>query len=204
MLKKKDKIIILVCTILVLILLSATAVVVREQKNKDTQKALDFVISCGQKHGLTNVTASIEDGYIYITCSSFGCTYYSEMADVLKPIETKISTAIQKRSIPFDLPLKGIRYKCNGNEYYSEQDSIYKNGKKVYQKEAPRVPNTSIISSIPSSKSTKTKKKCPVCNGTGSVRYYTAGSALEAWLQGYEDFYVGTCTSCDGTGYYYE
>lgn len=42
--------------------------------------------------------------------------------------------------------------------------------------------------------------KCIVCNGTGSVRYYYGSSDLEAWLDGYDSFTVGPCTSCDGTG----
>ena len=42
--------------------------------------------------------------------------------------------------------------------------------------------------------------KCPVCNGTGYVRYYYGASALEAWLAGEPDYTVGPCTSCNGTG----
>lgn len=73
--------------------------------------------------------------------------------------------------------------------------------------ESHRIPSyTPSITSSPSSNSTqaKAKKTCPFCQGTGKVRYYVGGSALEAALNGYEDFYMGPCSSCDGTGYYYE
>ena len=42
--------------------------------------------------------------------------------------------------------------------------------------------------------------KCVVCNGTGYVKYYYGNSDLEAYLNGYDPYWFGKCTSCDGTG----
>lgn len=44
------------------------------------------------------------------------------------------------------------------------------------------------------------KTKCGICNGTGSVRYYYGDSDLQAYLDGYDPFTVGECTTCKGTG----
>ena len=49
----------------------------------------------------------------------------------------------------------------------------------------------------------KEKVKCSICNGTGKVKYYYGDSALEAALDGKNDYEYGPCTSCDGTGYTY-
>ena len=52
-----------------------------------------------------------------------------------------------------------------------------------------------------SSGGTTEKVKCSMCNGTGHVKYYYGGSALEAALNGQNDYEYGPCTSCNGTGY---
>lgn len=55
-----------------------------------------------------------------------------------------------------------------------------------------------------SSSSTKTvseRVKCSMCNGTGTVKYYYGESALEAALNGHDDYEFGPCSTCDGTGY---
>lgn len=44
--------------------------------------------------------------------------------------------------------------------------------------------------------------KCPMCDGTGKVRYYYGESDLEAYITGHESYTVGKCTSCGGTGKY--
>ena len=49
--------------------------------------------------------------------------------------------------------------------------------------------------------STTEKVKCSMCNGTGQVEYYYGESALEAALNGQNDYELGPCTSCNGTGY---
>ena len=41
---------------------------------------------------------------------------------------------------------------------------------------------------------------CALCNGTGVAKFYYGGSALEAWLDGYNDYEYQECPSCDGTG----
>lgn len=41
---------------------------------------------------------------------------------------------------------------------------------------------------------------CYVCSGTGSVKYYYGESALEAALNGQNDYEYGVCPSCHGTG----
>lgn len=40
-------------------------------------------------------------------------------------------------------------------------------------------------------------KKCSVCNGTGYVKYYYGDSDLQAYLDGYDPYTVGKCTSCN-------
>ena len=52
--------------------------------------------------------------------------------------------------------------------------------------------------------STKTKTKCPTCNGSGLIRYYYGGSSLEALLDGQPDSTVQKCYTCDGSGYIYK
>lgn len=47
------------------------------------------------------------------------------------------------------------------------------------------------------------KVTCSMCNGTGLVKYYYGSSALEAAMDGHDDYEYGKCTSCDGTGYTY-
>ena len=42
-----------------------------------------------------------------------------------------------------------------------------------------------------------------MCNGTGLVKYYYGSSALEAAMDGHDDYEYGKCTSCDGTVYTY-
>ena len=62
-----------------------------------------------------------------------------------------------------------------------------------------------VTSNSPNNISSVNKERvtCSMCNGTGSVKYYYGGSALEAALDGYNDYEYGPCTSCDGTGYTY-
>lgn len=43
--------------------------------------------------------------------------------------------------------------------------------------------------------------KCAVCNGSGYVKYYYGDSDLQAYLDGYDPYTVGKCTSCKGKGY---
>ncbi len=66
-------------------------------------------------------------------------------------------------------------------------------------------PETKDSNSKSSSTTTSSKEKitCSFCNGTGSVKYYYGGSALEAALNGQNDYEYGKCTSCDGEGYKY-
>ena len=60
--------------------------------------------------------------------------------------------------------------------------------------------NTKSSSSYNSSKERVT---CSFCNGTGKVKYYYGDSAVEAALNGHNDYEYGVCTSCDGKGYIY-
>lgn len=54
------------------------------------------------------------------------------------------------------------------------------------------------------SSSSSTKKVCPNCGGTGTVKYYYGSSDLEAVLSGHDPYTLGDCPMCDGTGYVYE
>ncbi len=42
--------------------------------------------------------------------------------------------------------------------------------------------------------------RCLMCNGSGYVKYYYGNSDLEAFLNGYDPYTVGKCTSCGGSG----
>ena len=44
------------------------------------------------------------------------------------------------------------------------------------------------------------KRTCPNCGGTGIIKYYYGSSAIEAALDGYDDYQVGECSMCKGTG----
>ena len=64
----------------------------------------------------------------------------------------------------------------------------------------PTPTSTPSSTSAPSVGSTA-RVTCSMCNGTGKVRYYYGDSALEAALDGENDYEYGICTSCNGTGY---
>lgn len=67
--------------------------------------------------------------------------------------------------------------------YENDKDcSIYKNGEKVFSVKPPR------------------PGACPLCNGSGNVRYYVGSSDWEAYLMGYDPYTIGPCPTCDGTG----
>lgn len=51
-----------------------------------------------------------------------------------------------------------------------------------------------------SSSAISSSEKCINCNGTGYVRYYYGESDLQAYLEGYDPYYIGECPLCDGTG----
>lgn len=167
---------------------------------KDNQRILDKYIDYATQSGLKNVTASIDiHRKVSIHCDSFGSLSSPDKLKILESIGEKVASKKENHRYEWGIVSNGDYYEMK--KFYGAQ--LYKNGVCAYipvYETRPSKPSRS--SSVGNSK--KTKKKCIFCNGTGSVRYYYGGSALEAWLDGYEDYYMGPCSSCDGTGYYYE
>ncbi len=64
-------------------------------------------------------------------------------------------------------------------------------------------PTPSPKNSNTTSKHHTEKVTCSNCNGTGKVKYYYGSSALEAALNGHNDYEYGPCSNCDGKGYKY-
>ncbi len=88
----------------------------------------------------------------------------------------------------------------DGNIYEFGEYSVYKNGDNVCQiKELPKKPGSS-GSGYNSGINSNKEDKCAICNGTGYVKYYYGESDLQAYLDGYDPYTVGKCTSCGGTG----
>lgn len=78
-----------------------------------------------------------------------------------------------------------------GSEYLYEKSylyhNVYKDGEVIYQVyEEPPKPGSPGV--------------CPNCNGSGLVKFYYGSSDLEAWLDGYDPYTVGPCSTCEGTG----
>ncbi len=100
----------------------------------------------------------------------------------------------------------------DGNEYTVSEDVLLKGDTIAYiSPDAELTAPASVgddINSFGSQGSTgnssagsrPTGEKCPVCNGTGYVKYYYGDSDLQAYLDGYDPYTVGECTSCNGTG----
>lgn len=86
---------------------------------------------------------------------------------------------------------------CGGAENTDVEDS------KEISEESTVIPEESYSASEPQNKTISQKVKCSMCNGSGHVKYYYGSSSLEAALDGYDDYQVGPCCSCDGKGYIY-
>lgn len=85
------------------------------------------------------------------------------------------------------------------NWYIRESSSwVHSNGKKyTLEKKTESISNNN-------NSFTKKKEKCINCNGTGTVKYYYGSSDLEAVLSGHDPYTFGSCSMCNGTGWYYE
>jgi len=91
-------------------------------------------------------------------------------------------------------------YRCNDDTYeiFPSTRSVYINGEQVYDDYWNSESHKSASSN--SGNQSHGSNKCTVCNGTGSVKYYSGGSDLESVLSGYDPYTFGPCTSCGGTG----
>ena len=86
---------------------------------------------------------------------------------------------------------------CNiQNEYTTE----YEQQEAAKQAAAMEKTSSDVDSSSNTSNNSGKGKKCPWCNGTGSVKYYYGSSAYESIINGHEDSWYGQCGACHGTG----
>lgn len=178
------------------------------QDQKSLNQFLDYAKQYARECGLDGVTAGRgRAGKVSIVSDSFQSLSNPDKLKTMNAIQEKLNQAVSLKKIS----RHGWEI-VSGEDYYEVLISssfckeLYRNGVRVYSPISSNSSSSSSSSSKPSSNSTqaKTKKTCPFCQGTGKVRYYVGGSALEAALNGYEDFYMGPCSSCGGTGYYYE
>lgn len=166
----------------------------------DNQKLLGKFINVATECGLENVTANIDmHRKVSIQCDNFGPLSSPDKLKKLEAIGEKVALEKETHQCEWGIVSDGDYYEMK--KFYGAQ--LYKNGVCAYIPVYENVPSTPSSSSSVGNRK-KAKKTCPLCKGTGKVRYYVGGSALEAALNGYEDFYMGPCSSCGGTGYYYE
>lgn len=96
----------------------------------------------------------------------------------------------------------GCSSAASNTNSYSGSSSTTNNSSTISEKPSNSGDRDSSTSSTSSSRG-KEKVTCSTCNGTGSVKYYYGSSALEAALDGHNDYEYGPCPSCDGKGYVY-
>jgi hypothetical protein len=175
----------LIICALILTVCVCVGLIFNNQSSNAAKKALEnSIVTKATELGLEDVSVDIYPfkymsktfHYVRVSCSNFSTFSIDEMRGIDSEIEYILP----------DLHLVECYYQGN-DRYEVYHDSIYLNGNIVYEK--PSV-------------STKTQgtKKCSLCNGTGSVKYYYGSSAVEAWLDGQEDYTFGPCSRCDGTG----
>ena len=144
--------------------------------------------SIAKTQGLTDVEIYVggkASGYdiyeVTVRCSNFHELSYSKMYSVDKAMNAGYGYIID------EYVSGGDTYRVYLDTYYSK---IYKNGKTIHLEEKPSTSNTSNTGT----------SKCSLCNGTGSVKYYSAGSDLESILAGLDPYTFGPCSRCNGTG----
>jgi hypothetical protein len=131
----------------------------------------------------------------------------SALSDVTDPLESELwsnlydAILVTVAKYRCELGLQFVFLDSKGNEYAVAYDRdvygyasgiIKKNGEKVYS--YYKAGNYGDYDGSGGSGS------CPMCNGTGSVRYNYGSSDLEAILSGHDPYTYGPCTSCGGTG----
>lgn len=162
---------------------------------EDRIEYLEFISEIEDKYGIEKIeTVSSGDvfGWPLYTITSSQFDDYEE-DDLIEILET--ATHISS----FRLKIKtsqGI-YRCElayeeGKSYSSDPYDVYKNEEKIgsFGGEAGKRP----------AKSGTNSSGCPMCNGTGHIKYYYGNSDLEAVLTGHDPYQTGVCPSCNGTG----
>lgn len=96
-----------------------------------------------------------------------------------------------------------IRVKPNATQIVSEShtyDAVIDEYEKSLSKDDVEILHTKLKDRPAFVQGGGSSGKCPRCNGTGVMKYYYGGSALEAAMNGYADSWYGQCGSCQGTG----
>ena len=191
------------------------------------QPVVDAISKITIKHDVDDITIrEIDRKYSNIDIYGFSLvsTKFNELNDDEKLellADCRMCFYDKTDLIPSDCDYKGcqieVSFFCNGTNYEIwNNDSTYyqlmvrKDGSQYCEEIKSKYikPNETdyVASDSPTDNnndSTTTKVKCSFCNGTGSIKYYYGDSALQAALDGYDDYEFGPCTSCDGTGYTY-
>ena len=87
-------------------------------------------------------------------------------------------------------------------EKYDNKDHLICSLSTGYASDTTKSVDAMLGRSEKKNKGDKGSKECPVCGGTGLVKYYYGSSCWEAWFSGHNNYELGECTSCGGTGYY--
>lgn len=200
-LSKKARQVVTVVLIMAMTAAIIVGVVFTLRKNQDT---IDNIEKYAKECGLEEVVAKLNSGTIVLQCDGFQFLSDEDKYKTAKTMEEKLTCALSAGEIS---PYNDFVFSSGEKTYHDFTHSSYYMNEEYVQisySDNYSSSNSGRSSSFSPSKSGKAKKTCPLCKGTGKVRYYVGGSALEAALNGYEDFYMGPCTSCSGTGYYYE
>ena len=185
----------------------------------------DRAIPVAEAYGVTDLKVEkLEGKYNSLACCTFSSEQFGNLSDrdrVMMLADIEMEFYNDKTVFPEESSLYGYRMftdlKYNGKTYQEGTEDFFSymivNGTvdssvkiptehaKAVSAGLERLMNTDVGGTGSSTRrSGGTGEPCPVCNGSGYVRYYTTNSALEAFLQGVPEYTTGTCSSCGGTG----
>lgn len=148
-----------------------------------------------EEYGATQIKVAIERTQLpELNYVSINCSGLEQLSDErLKELANLLNKTLCES--------KGIYYylqevKCGSITISIDVDSVCVNGKDINKSNAVENRESETTNQL-------TKVKCSFCNGSGSIKYYYGDSALQAALDGYDDYEYGPCPSCNGTGYTY-
>ena len=141
--------------------------------------------------------------------NTYNCVYRDEIdLEFTNLYGTPSTICAEENCEKYIAPSGNTRY-CVDHAHACEDCSELINANEKYCVGCPRCdvcdksikPGFKYCSSCSSTNSSnKNKNKCIVCNGTGYVKYNYGDSDLQAYLDGYDHYTVGKCTSCNGSG----